>query len=123
MGGCLLGVFIVDALGAPVEGWPYEDIIEKYGKHGVINMIPGTHMGARGKGPRCGYYTDDTMTTMALALSLVMNKKLNAQHAAENYYKFWKSNPIYRGLPDSAQKVLNDVVDGMSLTITGRQSF
>ena len=121
--GCLLGVFTVDALGAPVEGWPYESIIEKYGKQGVINMIPGTHMGAREKGPRCGYYTDDTMTTMALALSLVANQELNAQHAAENYYKFWKSNSVYRGLPDSAQKVLNDVIDGMSITITGRQSF
>ena len=121
--GCILGVFIVDALGAPVEGWPYESIIEKCNPRGVINMIPGTHMGARDKGPRCGYYTDDTMTTMALALSIVENQKLLAQHAAENYYKFWATNPVYRGLPDSAQKVLTDVISGMSITITGRQSF
>eukprot|EP01084_Bolivina_argentea_P140195 246543_1 len=121
--GCILGVFIVDALGAPVEGWPYESIIEKYNPKGVINMVPGTHMGARNKGPRCGYYTDDTMTTMALALSIIQNQKLLAQHAAENYFKFWKTNPIYRGLPDSAQRVLTDVISGMSITETGRQSF
>jgi len=121
--GCLLGVMIVDALGAPYEGHPYDSIEERCNPKGVINMVPGTHMGAREKGPRCGYYTDDTMTTMALALSIVQKQQLLAQHAADNYYKFWKSNPVYRGLPDSAQKVLMDVHDGMSITITGRQSF
>lgn len=109
--------------GAPYEGHPYESIVERLNPNGIVHMVPGTHMGAREKGPRCGYYTDDTMTTLALGLSIVENQQLLAQHAADNYYKFWKTNPVYRGLPDSAQKVLNDVHDGMSITITGRQSF
>lgn len=80
-------------------------------------------MGARHKGNRSGYYTDDTMTTMALALSIVAHQKLDAQKVAENYANFWKLNPIYRGLPGSAIKVLNDVLGGMSILDTGRQSF
>jgi len=37
--GCLIGGAIGDALGAPVEGWYYTEIREKYGR--LEELLPG----------------------------------------------------------------------------------
>lgn len=41
--GCLLTVFMADALGAPVEGWDRDELIKKY-PTGIQNFFPGTHV-------------------------------------------------------------------------------
>ena len=120
--GCMLSIFCGDCLGAAVEGWDYDSITNKYATK-IINFIPGTHMGVRNQGARLGMYTDDTMTTLALALSIVKNNGLNAKQAALEYGNFFLNNPYKRGLPVTAKKVLTDVQNGMSIFKSGVQSF
>lgn len=58
--GCLLGVAVGDALGAPVEGMTRQQIHDRYGL--VEDYVP-ERFGA-------GVWTDDTQLTLALARSL-----------------------------------------------------
>ncbi len=62
--GALVGTFVGDALGMPVEGWPWRKIAQHYGE--VREMLPA-RLGA-------GTYTDDTVFMIALAESLIENK-------------------------------------------------
>ena len=59
--GALIGTFVGDALGMPVEGWSWRDIQRQYGE--VRDMLPA-RLGA-------GTYTDDTLLMIALAESLL----------------------------------------------------
>ena len=59
--GALIGTFVGDALGMPVEGWSWERIRQTYGE--VREMLPA-RLGA-------GTYTDDTLLMIALAESLL----------------------------------------------------
>ena len=58
--GCLLGLAIGDALGAPVEFMSLDEIKKKYSKRGVTNFQPWGSFDA-------GSYTDDTQMTLATA--------------------------------------------------------
>lgn len=118
--GTLLGCFLGDALGAPVEGWSPKRIVIKHGE--VKDIIAGLHMGMHQAGLRTGMYTDDTNSTLALAHSLVEKKALVPLHAAHQYGRFWQSEPR-RGYPDSAQKVMLDVLKGEDITKTGTKTF
>ncbi len=62
--GALIGTFVVDALGMPVEGWSWREIARTYGE--VREMLPA-RLGA-------GTYTDDTLLMVALAESLIANQ-------------------------------------------------
>ncbi len=62
--GALVGTFVGDALGMPVEGWSWREIARAYGE--VREMLPA-RLGA-------GTYTDDTALTIALAESLLANE-------------------------------------------------
>jgi len=59
--GALMGTFVGDALGMPVEGWTWRRIRQQYGE--VRQMLPA-RLGA-------GTYTDDTVLMIALAESLL----------------------------------------------------
>jgi ADP-ribosylglycohydrolase len=84
--GCLIGGAIGDSLGAPVEGWYYTEIREKYGR--VTELMPGFgNTGAcyggttgeryrdayDGPEPQVGWFSDDT--TMRHYLSLAIARK------------------------------------------------
>lgn len=62
--GCLIGLAVGDALGAPVEFLSLQKIKEKYGSEGIVdldrwgNFVPGT-------------YTDDTQMSLATAIGLI----------------------------------------------------
>ncbi len=59
--GALIGTFVGDALGMPVEGWPWQRIRREFGE--VREMLPA-RLGR-------GTYTDDTALMIALAESLL----------------------------------------------------
>lgn len=62
--GCLLGLAVGDALGAPVEFLQaLEDIAEKYPPYGVRDFEPWQHP--------AGTYTDDTQMSLAVARALI----------------------------------------------------
>ncbi|MEA2627035.1 MAG: hypothetical protein QOD06_3080 [Candidatus Binatota bacterium] len=77
--GALLGTFVGDALGAPVEGWSATRIRRELGE--VRDMKEGR----RGK----GVYTDDTQMMIALAEALLEDRELDperlARHLASSY--------------------------------------
>lgn len=64
--GCLIGGAIGDALGAPVEGWYYKEIREKYGK--VRELMPFKKEYC-GEVP--GSVTDDTVLRHYMCLAIV----------------------------------------------------
>eukprot|EP00966_Prymnesium_polylepis_P317879 7343218-Prymnesium_polylepis.1 len=67
---------------------------------------------------RCGMFTDDTETSLALAASLVAHGGIVAKSAARAYADAWQSEP-FRGYPPTAQHVMQHVLDGMSIDVTG----
>lgn len=62
--GALMGTFVGDALGMPLEGWSWQRIRQQYGE--VREMLPA-RLGA-------GTYTDDTVLMIALAESLLAHE-------------------------------------------------
>lgn len=67
--GCLYGVALGDAIGAPVEFLRWSSIAEKYGPAGVKGLVEND------TGPCCGlppgHYTDDTQMTLATAQGII----------------------------------------------------
>lgn len=57
--GCLLGGAIGDALGWPVEFLQYNDILSRYGKEGITDLVSS--------GNGCAEVTDDTQMTLFTA--------------------------------------------------------
>jgi ADP-ribosyl-[dinitrogen reductase] hydrolase len=68
--GCLIGLAIGDALGAPVEFKSPQQIRNEYGPEGVTELTGG---GVLGWKP--GEYTDDTQLALVLAHSLVRTNR------------------------------------------------
>lgn len=67
--GCLLGVAVGDALGAPVEFMARPAILERFGPHGIDSFQPWSNeAGIRLSG---GAVTDDTQMTIATAAGLL----------------------------------------------------
>jgi ADP-ribosylglycohydrolase len=67
--GCLYGVALGDAIGAPVEFHGWESIKAKYGPRGVPGLVANDSGPCSGLPP--GYYTDDTQMTIATAQGLI----------------------------------------------------
>ncbi len=62
--GCLLGLAIGDALGAPVEFLSIDEILQEFGPDGICGLEPWRDYGA-------GYFTDDTQMSLATARGCV----------------------------------------------------
>lgn len=62
--GCLFGLAIGDALGAPVEFMSLNEIKMRYGKTGVTDFQPWDSFNA-------GFYTDDTQMALATAIGCI----------------------------------------------------
>lgn len=67
--GCLFGVAIGDALGAPVEFLSLSEIKEKFSKDGITDFYPWG-------GFKPGSYTDDTQMSIATATGCIQASKL-----------------------------------------------
>ncbi len=70
----MLGLAVGDALGAPVEFLPLEQIHERYGPEGVGDLVGSGGFPA-------GYYTDDTQMSVATARGLIRAR----QHFGERF--------------------------------------
>lgn len=87
--GCLLGLAIGDALGAPVEFLPIEQIKEKYGKNGITEFDIWD-------GFKPGYYSDDTQLSLATArgcihahYNLMRDGEAHSQDFVYKSYQKW----------------------------------
>ena len=70
--GCLLGGAVGDALGAPLEFMPLEEIVETYGPDGPADLTNGAFP--------AGSFTDDTQMTLFVAEGVIRSLNSWAQH-------------------------------------------
>ncbi len=95
--GCLLGLAVGDALGAPVENLKIEQIKKKYGAAGITDFM---ELG----GLRPGSYTDDTQMSLATAAGIIRARLENKDPVVAVYeaYLEWfmsQMNPSNRRGP------------------------
>ncbi|GAB7387568.1 hypothetical protein BSNK01_14050 [Bacillaceae bacterium] len=108
--GALLGAFVGDALGMPVEGWSRETIVETFGRLDRMEAGPL---------PR-GSYTDDTQMMIALAKSLVECQGFVADHAARTFAEFYEEK---RGYGRGVTEILRRIQKGVPWSECGASVF
>ncbi|MEO7994783.1 MAG: ADP-ribosylglycohydrolase family protein [bacterium] len=114
--GTLFGLAIGDALGAPVEGWPRETIRTAYG---FIRDYQYTMMGK-------GVVSDDTQMTLALAESIVQERKFDPEHFAFCLGEWMRRNDlgieVARGASKTVTLTTRELYKGTHWTQTGQPS-
>lgn len=124
--GCLLGLAIGDALGAPLEGLSAQQIRAHYGT--VTGYVDGAIAWKRKpyRWRMPGLYTDDTQQALALADVLLEHGRADASRLAEIYLALAhpKGNYVgaHRGVGRSFRQVLADLAEGISPKLTGSES-
>lgn len=108
--GALLGTFVGDALGMPVEGWPPQTIARKYGQ--VRKMLEAR----LGKGT----YTDDTQMMIAVAESLVTCHGFDGEDMAR---RFVQSYDPCRGYGSGTVQALKLIEQGVPWNLAGKRVF
>ena len=124
--GCLIGLAIGDALGAPLEGLSTQQIRAHYGQ--VDDFVDGSR--AWKKKPyrwrMPGLYTDDTQQALALADVLLDHRAVDPYRLAEIYLGLANPKGAYvgahRGVGRSFRLVLADLERGTSPRETGQLS-
>ena len=96
--GSILGTFIGDALGMPVDGMPPGAIVHRHGL--VLDLLPA-RLGA-------GTYTDDTEMTLALAESLVCVRGFDGPDLANRFVTRFDSRRGYGRGTREALRLLRD---------------
>ncbi|GAC1467391.1 MAG: ADP-ribosylglycohydrolase family protein [Isosphaeraceae bacterium] len=124
--GCLLGLAVGDALGAPLEGLSAQQIRAHYGQ--VDDYVDGSR--AWKKKPHRwrmpGLYTDDTQQAIALIDVLLESGKIDPDRLAEIYLAL--ANPkgsyvgAHRGVGRSFRQVLAELERGVSPRYSGQRS-
>lgn len=93
--GALIGTFVGDALGMPVEGWHYRQIRET---HGSVTEMLDARLGK-------GTFTDDTQMMVATAKSLIASEGIDLEHIADAYLNEYQPDRGYgRGTVTVFQK-------------------
>lgn len=108
--GSMLGTFIGDALGMPVEGKSYSYIEKQYGK---IDTMLEARMGK-------GTYTDDTQLMISLAESLIENRGFKGEKLAGNFLNNY--NPK-RGYGRGTSTALKYIKEGVRWNKVGEKVF
>ena len=85
--GCLVGVAVGDALGAPVEGMWREEIERRYGR--VTELFSG---GWLGLGP--GEWTDDTAMMLCIARSIVEKGRFEPGDVALKFLDWFEAGAL-----------------------------
>lgn len=124
--GCLLGLAVGDALGAPLEGLTPQQIRSHYGT--VVDYVDGAR--AWKKKPYRwrlpGLYSDDTQQALALCDVLLECRKIDPSRLAEIYLAMATPKGSYvgahRGVGRSFRQVLMELEQGVSPTATGQKS-
>ena len=105
--GALVGCAVGDALGAPFEGTPREEIAK------VTDLVADFRPSRRKKwGRPAGQITDDTQLTVAIAKSMVDTGRVDGAAIAAEFVKLWESGEIVGqgGVADRAVKRLMEGV-------------
>ncbi|MDI6785756.1 MAG: ADP-ribosylglycohydrolase family protein [bacterium] len=97
--GSMLGTFVGDALGMPVEGYSMEAIKDQFGE---IREMLETRAGK-------GTYTDDTEMMIGTAESLIECRGFNGEHMAKCFLENYHEN---RGYGGGTKKALSLIRDG-----------
>lgn len=108
--GALLGTAVGDILGANVEFFSRDEILQEHGRITDFLDSPARPM---------GMFTDDTEMTIALAASLVACGSLDGHHCAMAYAKAFIAEPR-RGYGPSVSQILNMLAAGADFRTTGR---
>ncbi|MFQ5866107.1 MAG: ADP-ribosylglycohydrolase family protein, partial [bacterium] len=108
--GALLGTFVGDALGMPVEGWSPKAIAKRYGQ--VRDMLDAR----LGKGT----YTDDTQMMIAVTESLVGCHGFDGEDMAQ---RFLESYEPLRGYGSGTVQALKLLEEGVPWNLAGRKVF
>ena len=124
--GCLLGLAVGDALGAPLEGLSAQQIRAHYGQ--VDDFVDGSR--AWKKKPyrwlMPGLYTDDTQQALALCDVLLECGRIDIGKLAAIYLNLAHPKGSYvgahRGVGRSFRQVLADLERGVSPCETGQRS-
>jgi ADP-ribosyl-[dinitrogen reductase] hydrolase len=124
--GCLLGLAVGDALGAPLEGLSAQQVRAHYGQ--VVDYVDGVR--AWKKKPyrwrMPGLYSDDTQQALALAEVLLERGEVDPACLAAVYRALATPKGAYlgahRGISRSFRLVLADLERGVSPRETGQDS-
>lgn len=124
--GCLLGLAIGDALGAPLEGLTTQQIKTHYGR--VKNYVDGVQAWKR-KPYRWrlrGLYSDDTQQALALCDVLIDHRRIEQQRLAELYLALATPKGSFvgahRGIGRSFRQVLIDLERGIPPRRSGQKT-
>lgn len=121
--GCLLGMAVGDALGAPLEGLSSQQIRSHYGQ--VVDYVDGVR--AWKKKPYRwrlpGLYSDDTQQALVLAECLLRFGRIEAEWVARTYLDLASPKGVYlgahRGIGRSFRMVVAELEAGASPRETG----
>ena len=116
--GCLFGLAIGDALGAPVEFLSLESIKEEYGTEGITDLHEWS-------GFRAGSYTDDTQMALATSKACIRYHHERdeiesdpASIAHEHYLEWLESQKDSFNFRAPGKTCLNSLMSGRMGTIT-----
>jgi ADP-ribosyl-[dinitrogen reductase] hydrolase len=122
--GCLLGLAVGDALGAPLEGLSSQQIRTHYGR--VRNYVDGVQAWKR-KPYRWrlrGLYSDDTQQALALCDVLLDCQQINPDRLADLYLALMTPKGSFvgahRGIGRSFRQVLSALEQGVPAHLTGQ---
>jgi ADP-ribosyl-[dinitrogen reductase] hydrolase len=124
--GCLLGLAVGDALGAPLEGLSAQQIRAHYGQ--VVDYVDGARAWKRKpyRWRMPGLYSDDTQQALALSDVLLECGRVDLDRLAELYLALATPKGSYvgahRGVGRSFRQVLADLERGVSPHETGQRS-
>jgi len=122
--GCLLGLAVGDALGAPLEGLTAQQIKTHYGR--VKNYVDGVQAWKRKpyRWRMRGLYSDDTQQALALADVLLECGRADQAKLASIYLAMAEAKGpflgAHRGLARSFRQVLADLQRGVSPRWSGQ---
>jgi poly(ADP-ribose) glycohydrolase ARH3 len=109
--GALLGTFVGDALGMPVEGMDHDAILAKY-EGPIRDMEPGRL--------RAGSYTDDTEMMIGLAEALADKGEVDCAVIGERFVDNFHAE---RGYGPATKKVIAELQKGAKWDEPGRKVY
>jgi ADP-ribosyl-[dinitrogen reductase] hydrolase len=124
--GCLLGLAIGDALGAPLEGLTTQQIKTHYGR--VKNYVDGVQAWKRKpfRWRLRGLYSDDTQQAQALCDVLIDHRRIEQQKLAELYLALATPKGSFvgahRGIGRTFRQVLIDLEHGVPPRHSGQKT-
>jgi len=111
--GCLVGLAVGNALGAPVEGMDATEIERQHGR--VTELIGGGWLGLEP-----GAWTDDTAMMLCIARSIVGKGRFDPQDTAEKFFQWFDTNPA--GIGQTTWLAMEAFGEGASWNEAGRMA-